>query len=57
MKVIDIVENENGSVLVTVDLTKGEVALLLENSIIRAMENYIKESNDALDTGQTTDSK
>jgi len=42
MKVNKVIENEDGSAIIEVELTNEEVKLLLENSIVQAIKNYIE---------------
>ena len=42
MRVIDIVENEDGSAKVDIEFEDDEVQLLLQDAVRRAIEKYIE---------------
>lgn len=42
MQVIDLVEQEDGSAIVTIDMTAEEIFLLLESAIIIGLTNGIQ---------------
>lgn len=44
MRVESYKENEDGSATVILDLTKEEVSLLIESSLVAALEQYLEKS-------------
>jgi len=42
MKVIEIIDNDDGSATITFDMSSKEQRLLIEYAVVHLLENYIK---------------
>jgi len=46
IKIIDYIENEDGSATVTMDITQRTAQMLIEIGFLKLLKDYIKETED-----------